>query len=287
MRKTRFLSTVLVALFFLIGLVLVPIRRSAASANVIDEAGIFSTQQLLDLDDLAYEISTRQQCGVYVVITDDMHGYSERSFAEGIFMNYDLGFGEGEGASGVILAISYGDRYYDCYAYGAAGDTFTTSTLDDLNDLAYQHLVNGDWYGAAESFIKRCDELLTSTGYQYYVPVYTDPPINQHITSTSPEERRNAFLSRLPFASLGSAAVGGIVVAIMRGKNKNIGVATNADRYIIKNGVRLIDSKDVFVNRTRTVTHIARSEGGGGGGGGGGHSYHSSGGVHSSGGGHF
>ena len=44
MRKTRFLSTVLVALFFLIGLVLVPIRTSAASANVIDEVGIFSTQ---------------------------------------------------------------------------------------------------------------------------------------------------------------------------------------------------------------------------------------------------
>ncbi len=286
MRKTRFVSAVL-ALLFMIGLMFVPFKTSAASANVIDEVGIFSTEQLLALDDLAREITDRQQCGVYVVITDDMHGYSERDFAEGIFMNYDLGYGAGEGASGVILAISYEDRFYDCYSYGAAGDTFTTSTLDSLNDLAYRHLVNGDWYGAAESFIKRCDELLTKTGYQYYVPTYTDPPINQHIISTSPEQRRAEYFSRLPFIGLGSCAVGGVAVAVMKGKHKNIGLATDADRYIVPNGVKLIDSKDMFVNRTRTVTHIARNDGGGGGGGGGGHSYHSSGGVHSSGGGHF
>ena len=286
MRKHR-LITVLIALaaalFFF-----VPIRSEAASANVIDEANVLSSDQLLELNQLAQEITERQECGVYVVITDDMHGYSESKFAEYLFYNYDLGYGEGEGASGVILAISYGDSFYDSFSYGAAGDTFTMSRLDELNDLVYDYHSAGDWYGACEGFIKRCDELLTKTGYNYYVPQYTDPPINQQLVNTSPEQRRETWLHRLPFAGIGSALVGTVSILTMKGRNKNIGLAKDADRYIIKNGVKVTESRDVFINRTRSVTRIQRDSGGGGGGGGGsGHTYHSSGGTHSSGGHHF
>lgn len=259
----------------------------AADAYVIDEAGKLSQSEIASLNAMAEEITNRQECGVYVIITDDLHGYRESQFAQGLFMNYDLGYGSGEGASGVLLAISYEDSFFDTVAYGAASGTFTTSALDSLNDTVYENLAGGDWYGACEDFLKEADRMLTNSGYTYYIPTYTDPPINQHTVVTSPEQRRNQWLGRLPFAGIAGAVISSISVFVMKGKNKNTKLATNADRYIVKNGVRLTVSNDRFINKTRSVTTIPRNTGGGGGGGGSSHSYHSSGFSHSSGGRHF
>ena len=281
------LQSIGMVFLFLFGLLLFPIRSHADSAAyVIDETGVFTSDQLLELNDLAEQVTNDRECGVYVVITKNMHGYSERDFAEGLFFNYDLGYGLKDNPSGIILAIDYNDRFYDVYSYGAAGDTFTTARLDSLNDLVYDYLVKDDWFGACKAFINKCDELLESTGYIYHTIQYTDPTIAPHIVETSPEQRRNEFLLRLPFAALGSSIVGGISVMVMRGRNKRTGLAKNADQYIVNNGVRLTQSRDMFINRTRSVTRIQRDTGGGGHGGGG-HSYHSSGGTHSSGGRHF
>jgi uncharacterized protein len=284
----RRLKTILIsiaAVFALIFLIL-PVDTKAANAYVVDETGILTTDQILALNSMAEEISLRQECGVYVIITKDRHGYSEDDYARGLFMNYDLGYGVGDGASGVLLAISYKESFFDCVAYGAAGDTFTRSRLDALNDLVFDHLKGGDWYGGVEAFIKQCDTDLTNSGYQYYVPVYTDPTINQHIAATSPEQRRQQWLQSLPFAGLASALISLIVTWFMKQQNVNTGIATEASRYLVKNGVKLKVSQDNFINRTRTVTVVHRDSGGGGGGGGG-HSYHSSGFSSSSGGRHF
>ena len=288
MRKLKLfsLSAILSMILFLLAL---PVPAKAANAYVIDEAGMLTTDELLALNNLAEEISLRQECGVYVIITKDMHGYSESKFAQGIFMNYDLGYdrGDSEGASGVLLAISYGDSYYDSVAYGAASGTFTTSKLDRLNDIAYDYLSQGDWNGCADAFIRECDNMLTQSGYTYYVPQYTDSTIAPTEVVTSPAQRRARWLGTLPFAGAISAGIGAVSVFFMKGKNKTTRIAKEADRYIINNGIRVTVSQEHFTHKTRTVTHVHRDSGGGGGSSGGGHSYHSSGFSHSSGGGHF
>ena len=287
MRKIKRFSLAAIITVFIL-LFLVPVRTKAADAYVIDEAGVLTNDELLELNRLAEEISLAQECGIYVIITKDMHGYSESKFAQGIFMNYDLGYdrGDPDGASGVLLAISYGDSYYDSTAYGAASGTFNTNKLDRLNDLAYGYLSAGDWYGCADGFIRECDEMLTDSGYSYYAPQYTDPAINQTTVTTSPAQRRQRWLGSLPFAGLISSLISGVSVFTMKGRNKNTGVAKDANRYIVDNGVKLTVSTDRFTGKTRSVTHIHRDSGGGGSSGGG-HSYHSSGFSHSSGGGHF
>ena len=260
----------------------------AAGTYVIDEVGQLTAQDVEKLNALAEEISLRQQCGVYIIITKDQHGYSETKFAEGLYFNYNLGYGEGEGASGVLLAIAMDESYFDCYAYGAASEmTFNTARLDQLNDIVYDDLWEKDWYGACEDYIRKADEMLTSTGYHYYVPEYTTPTVSPTITTTSPAQRRGRWIADLPFVGLFSAAVSTIAVLAMKRKNKNTGISHSADQYIVQpGGVKLNTSKDVFLTRSRTVTMVPRNTGGGGGGGGS-HSYHVGGGSHSSGGRHF
>lgn len=275
-----------VAAIFALFLLFSPIETKAANAYVIDETGTLSAQEVLRLNSLAEEISLRQECGVYVIITRDQHGYSESQYAKGIFMNYDCGYGEKDGASGVLLAIAKDESYFDSTAYGAAKDTFNTSRLDNLNALTFDYLSNGDWSGAVEAFIRQCDRDLTDSGYHYYVPQYTDPAIDQHIVTTSPEQRRKAWLRSLPIAALFSALISLIATFFMKSKNINTGIATEANRYLVKNGVKIRFSQDNFINKTRTVTTVHRDSGGGGSSGGG-HSYHSSGFSSSSGGRHF
>ena len=285
--RIKRLAAVLSAVIGLLLIFALPAKTNAAVTYVYDETGILTSQQIDEINQLAEEISLRQECGVYVFITSDQHGYSERNYAKGIFMNYDLGYGEGEGASGVLLAIAAEESYFDSVAYGVASDVFTTSKLDQLNDLAFEYLAGGDWYGAAEAFITRCDEMLTAGDYHYYVPTYTDPTIAPNVVQYSPAERRSQFFGRLPFAGIISALVGTISVSVMARKNKNIKIEQTADRYIIKNGVHLSRNQDIFINKTRTVTRVHRDTGGGGGSSGGSHSYHSSGFSSSSGGRHF
>ena len=197
-----------------------------------------------------------------------------------------LCYGEGEGASGVLLAIAYQERYYDSVAYGAATDTFTTQNLDRLNDLVLDYLYDGDWYGAARGFIEECDSLLTATGYHYYVPHYSDPVIDHTTATTSPAQRKAKWLRQLPIAALISFGLALLITALMGMKNKNIGVASEAARYLVQNGIKMKVVQDIFINKTRTTTRIHRDSGGGGSSGSS-HSYHSSGFSHSSGGHHF
>ena len=95
MRKLKWFSLTAILSAFLLLFVL-PLPAKAADAYVIDEAGMLTNEQVLALNELAEEISLRQECGVYVIITKDMHGYRESNYAQGIFMNYDLGYDRGE-----------------------------------------------------------------------------------------------------------------------------------------------------------------------------------------------
>ena len=74
---------------------------------------------------------------MYVPMSGLVMAFKNFNYAQGIFMNYDLGYdrGDKDGASGVLLAIAYNESFFDTIAYGAASGTFTTSKLDRLNDM--------------------------------------------------------------------------------------------------------------------------------------------------------
>lgn len=256
---------------------------SASGSYVIDEAGVLSSDELQELNRKAELISEELECGVYVIFTGSMKGYSDSQFAKGIYVNYSLGWGNGK--SGVLLAICTDPGYEDCTAYGAAADVFTTSQLDDLNDLVMESLYSRDWYSAAESFINESESVLRSSGYTYYEPEYTDPEIDARTAQTTPEQRRQEWLNTLPLTALISLAIALIIAFAMRSQLKTTGRKREAKNYISRNGMHLTAMHDYFMYRQTSRTRIPRNNGSGSGGGGGG--YHSSGFSSSSGGNHF
>ncbi len=278
MRKRIILLAASLCFFFSL---FFPIK--ASGSYVIDEAGVLSSEEIQELNDKAEQISEQLECGVYVIFTDSMKGYSDSQFAKGIYLNYGLGWGDGK--SGVLLAICTDPGYEDCTAYGAAADVFTTSQLDALNDLVMESLYSRDWYSAAESFISEAESILRSSDYTYYEPEYTDPEIDARTTQTTPEQRRQEWLNTLPLAALISLAIALVIAFAMRSQLKTTGRKREAGNYISRNGMHLTTVQDYFMYRQTSRTRIPRNNGGSGGGGGGG--YHSSGFSSSSGGHHF
>lgn len=252
---------------------------------IIDDAGVLTTEEYSTLEQAAEEICTANEIGIYVVFTDTMHGYSDSDFAEYTYYNHGLGWGDGK--SGILLAVAVEDRYFDSFSYGAATDVFTTSELDNLNDIVLDYFRNNDWNGGAQAFLNQAASILENSDYAYYEPVYTDPPISQHLVETTPQQRKEQFFSYLPWAAIAAAVLAFIINLVRRQALNNTGIQKNAGIYQNKK-LDLEVYQDYFMFRNRTVRHVPKPpQDSGSLSGGSGATYHSSGGMHSSGGHHF
>ena len=272
--------TILLACMLTMSWSLLPVHSEGRC--IIDDAGVLTTEEYSTLEQAAEEICTANEIGIYVVFTDTMHGYSDSDFAEYTYYNHGLGWGDGK--SGILLAVAVEDRYFDSFSYGAATDVFTTSELDNLNDIVLDYFRNDDWNGGAQAFLNQAASILENSDYAYYEPVYTDPPISRHLVETTPQQRKEQFLSYLPWAAIAAAVLAFIINLVRRQALNNTGIQKNAGIYQNKK-LDLEVYQDYFMFRNRTVHHMPRNTSGPGGGGSGG--YHSSGGMHSSGGSHF
>ncbi len=280
MRNTVKHLSILLASILAVSCSLMPAQGEGS--YIIDETGVLTSNEQTELEQAASQTAQANEIGIYVIFTDTMHGYSDSDFAEYTYYNYGLGWGKGK--SGVLLAIAVEDRYFDSFSYGAATDVFTTSQLDTLNSIVLDYFRDNDWYGGASAFLNRAADIVENSNYTYYEPVYTDPPISDHLVETTPEQRKNLFLSYLPVAAIAAAALAFLINMLRKRSLNNTGLQNSAALYQDKK-LDLEVYQDYFMFRNRTVHHMPRNTSGPGGGGSGG--YHSSGGMHSSGGSHF
>lgn len=280
MRNTVKHLSILLASILAVSCSLMPAQGEGS--YIIDETGVLTSNEQTELEQAASQTAQANEIGIYVIFTDTMHGYSDSDFAEYTYYNYGLGWGKGK--SGVLLAIAVEDRYFDSFSYGAATDVFTTSQLDTLNSIVLDYFRDDDWYGGASAFLNRAADIVENSNYTYYEPVYTDPPISDHLVETTPEQRKNLFLSYLPVAAIAAAALAFLINMLRKRSLNNTGLQNSAALYQDKK-LDLEVYQDYFMFRNRTVHHMPRNTSGPGGGGSGG--YHSSGGMHSSGGSHF
>ena len=275
--------TILLACMLTMSWSLLPVHSEGSF--IIDDAGVLTTEEYSTLEQAAEEICTANEIGIYVVFTDTMHGYSDSDFAEYTYYNHGLGWGDGK--SGILLAVAVEDRYFDSFSYGAATDVFTTSELDNLNDIVLDYFRNNDWNGGAQAFLNQAASILENSDYAYYEPVYTDPPISQHLVETTPQQRKEQFFSYLPWAAIAAAVLAFIINLVRRQALNNTGIQKNAGIYQNKK-LDLEVYQDYFMFRNRTVRHVPKPpQDSGSLNGGSGATYHSSGGMHSSGGHHF
>jgi len=234
------------------------------TVEVVDDAGILTRSQRVELEDLAEELSEDKDINVVIITTRDKgRGYSNsdedcQKFAEDYYFDTIRGVPL-QNNSGFCLLVDLtedepGRRFFWLYTYGTAH--FAVND-DNCYELFYAHkeaLSYCNYFDALEGILDDLEDY----NYKGYAQI---------------------VIFTMLFPLIGS----GIVTSIFA-RGKKLDARPDADEYA--NGVKAIGASDK-VTKTRVIHHTSSSSGGGYHGGGGGFSGGGGGGFSGGGGGRF
>ena len=224
-------------------------------AHVGDSAGLLTSDEYAELENMCTAVSDKYGCGVYIITVSDFrqYGNSVESAAEAIFKGTGMGVGEGE--NGVMLLLSMEERDYDLLAHGDTGNAaFTDYGKDLLADSFLSYFGKNDWFGGFKAYVSSCEYFLQCSSEGQPIDVPAEEPLT--------------FAEKLPFILLIPCAIAGIVCLIAKAGMKTAKRKTGAADYVTPNSFYLRVRDDIFKYRTQSVERIQRSDnrpsGGGG-----------------------
>lgn len=130
----------------------------AAAPLVRDEMGLFDADTYNELEQSAEAASSGQDCDVYFLVVNDIGDANQRDFAKNYYVNN--GLGSGEDKSGILFLLAVGSRKYVTITYGGGVTAFTDYRIEQMEDDIVPKLSDGDWAGAARTYIEMADYTL-------------------------------------------------------------------------------------------------------------------------------
>ncbi len=120
---------------------------------VFDDAGLFTQEERLALEEEANNLSSEYNMDIVIVTTNDAAGKTSREYADDFF-DYG-GFGVGPDYDGILFLIDMDNREAYISTSGIAIRYLTDLRLDKILDRVFDEgLLDGDYYGAAMGFLK-------------------------------------------------------------------------------------------------------------------------------------
>ncbi len=133
-------------------LMLILLLPCAALANemVIDDAKLFSSYEINDMEQIIQRIEAEYQMDILVLTTYDVpqtyNDYAIQDYADNYFDQH--GYGLGEDGAGLLYMIDMTNRAPCISTSGVMIDYITDDRLDTLFNVSYDELCNGN-YGKA------------------------------------------------------------------------------------------------------------------------------------------
>lgn len=248
---------------------------AAAEGRVFDEADLFSSAEISEMENKIAWIQQAYQVDVVVLTSYDAPYDRSLDYADLYYENG--GFGMGEDEAGLLYFIDMNNRVPTISTTGVMIDYITDSRLEDLLDAGYDELSDGEYGAAALAVLDRLEDFMhdgrEEGSFRY---------------DAQTGQRLSGLYNRLTLAEFAIAALIACVVAMLF-------VVTVQARYSLKGGAyrydvegnasrELIRDEETFLRQhvTRMVHHQNPPGGHGGSGGGRGSAVHrsSSGGMH-------
>lgn len=251
-----------------------------ASAQVVDEASLFSADEISQMEEIIQRIADEYQMDVAVLTTYDVPAaYSNAPIQDYADLYYENnGYGLGDDKAGLLYMIDMTNRMPCISTSGVMIDYITDSRLEDLLDVSGDFLSSGQYGKAALHLLNKLERQLAE-GRQEGSFRY-DAETGKRLTGLYNNLTDNEILL---------AAASGIAVALFM-------YFTVSSRYNLKGSTytydrnantdcQITNAQERFVRETRRVVHNQSgggSRGGSGSGGGSGSRVHtsSSGGSH-------
>lgn len=155
----------IISVIFAIALALMMSTVSFAAAEdvefdlmVVDYPDILTDEEASQLDSMAWDMTQRYGCAVYIMITDTLDGMEAWEYNE--LLHRDLSLGYGPDKSAVILLLSMNERQYDIMAHGYGNTVFTDYGKEVMAERFLEHFAYDDWYMGFYVYLQTCDEFL-------------------------------------------------------------------------------------------------------------------------------
>ena len=216
---------------------------------VTDGAKLLTEEERVELNDKAKDASERHDCDIIIITVDDKGDAHIEDYAQTIYDQYDLGYGEDR--SGIMLVISMAERDYDIMAHGYGNVAFTDYGKDKLTDMFLPALSMGDYYSSFNIFIETCDNYLEQARIGNSIDIKTDPE--------NKKKTGKIVLTVVPLL------IALLTVIVQSSKMKTAKIKLRANEYITDEGLKLTGREDVFLYRNviRTKREKAKSSSGG------------------------
>jgi uncharacterized protein len=246
-------------------------QAQANEQKVVDDANLLTDSEESSLQKQFEKIAEKYDCDIAVVTVDSCNGQTPQNFTDQYY--YDHSYGIGDDQSGILLMVCMKERKFHLSTNGDAIWMFTDYGLEVIDDSITEDLSDGEYYNAFHTY--------GTLAARFMKEALEDEPYDISHEYSEPLDIRIRLL-----ISLGVGLVlGAIVLAVLYGQLKTVGMKHAARDYVKDGSFHVTRSNDIFLYRNVTRHRIERNQGGGPGGHGGpgGSSMHSSPGGHSGG----
>ncbi len=208
------------------------------SKRVFDFAALLNDDDENNLQESIDKAKKKTSLDIVVVTIGDAHGKTSMDYADD-FYDYN-GFGTGNENDGILLLIDMDNRNIWISTTGKAINKFTDAKIDSILDDVQPLVKDGDYYDAAETFVKRVKKMGGGFAFEFSV-------------------------LKTIIGMLIALATGGIYRARVKHQYKYNGVAETYN-YRDKAQLNLTNKSDVLVDTVVVTERIESSSSSGGGG---------------------
>lgn len=250
--------------------------EKTAVNHVYDFEELFEDLDAANLNSRIDKIVAKYSVDVAILTVDSLDGKTAEEYADDYFDYND--FGIGKNRDGILLLLSKSERVWHITTHGYAIFAFPDAYLDAMADEIVPYLSDGDWYGAASSFVSDCDTYLERA---YDDPSGTTPdnfdpddfsPIDT--SDPSPDSYDHIplgiYWNWVAYALVIGLIVAVIVMTVMKSGMKSVRMKAEASDYVREGSFDLTESNDTYLYRTVTKTEKPKDDDKGSGSSGGG-----------------
>lgn len=228
--------SLMLALLLCMGAV-VTASAAAGADFVVDGADLLSADEEFALWMELERISNAYGAQVAVVTAATTEAGNMDDY---ISLVYDEnGYGYGEDNAGVLLLVCMDRREYRICSEGFAAEAVSMNDIDAIWDVIAPGLSDGDYAQAFAVYAEECEYLLD--GYDSGSSV--------------------SFVERLLIALAIGAAVGFVVVMVLKGQLKSVRKQDQANFYVKPGSMHLTQSGDHFMYRSIVRTEKKKTSG--------------------------
>ena len=238
-----------ISMVLMIMIICIPLtgKVNAELKRVVDKAALFSSEEIISLENSISEISNEYEMDIVIVTTDDVEGKSSRDYADDFF-DYE-GYGLGNDNSGILMLINMEDREVYLSTSGKGINYFNDNRIESILDDVYSHLSDGDYFKSSEVFLSSTKRFLES-----------GVPSNQYTVDENGNrvEESEDIAGRIGMAILIALVVSSVVCGIVI-FNYRKPTAVAEESYIDRSSIKFTKRSDRFITSHTTSRKIPKN----------------------------